>query len=124
MQEIIDRIANAAGIEPDLAAKATGIILAFLRKEGPTADVEQLMATMPGATELADEHGGGSAGGLMGMFGGGGLMGLAGQLSGLGLGMGEMQGVGRELFAVAREHAGEDAVGQIAGSIPGLSQFT
>ena len=37
--------------------------------------------------------------------------------------MGEMQSVGKELFAFAREKAGEDAVGQIAGAIPGLSQF-
>jgi hypothetical protein len=51
-------------------------------------------------------------------------MGLASQLSGIGLGMGEMQTVGREVFAYAREHAGEDAVGAIAGSIPGLGQFT
>jgi hypothetical protein len=58
----------------------------------------------------------------MGMLGGG-LMGLAGQLSGLGLGMGEMQSVGHEIFTIAREQAGEDAVGEIAAAIPGLSQF-
>jgi hypothetical protein len=34
-----------------------------------------------------------------------------------------MQGVTRELIAFAREKAGEDAVGEIVGSIPGLSQF-
>ena len=62
-------------------------------------------------------------GGLMGMMGGGGLMGLAGKLTGLGLGMGEMQAVGKELFAAGREQAGEDVMGQIAGSIPGLVQF-
>ncbi len=122
MQEIVDRVAAAAGIEPELAAQAIGIILAFLRKEGPTEDVEQLLAALPGSAELAQEHGAAS-GGLASMFGGG-LMALAGQLSGIGLGMGEMQGVGRELFEVAREQAGEDVVGQIAGSIPGLGQFT
>jgi len=122
MQEIVDRVASAAGIEPGLAAQAIGIILAFLRKEGPAADVEQLMAALPGSAELAQEYGEASAG-FAGMFGGG-LMALAGQLSGIGLGMGEMQGVGRELFEVAREQAGEDVVGQIAGSIPGLGQFT
>ena len=37
--------------------------------------------------------------------------------------MNEMQIVGRELFAAGREKVGEDLMGEIAGSIPGLSQF-
>lgn len=122
MQELIDRVAAAAGIDAATAEQAVGMILAFLRKEGPTERVDSLLGAMPGAAELAAAHEGGG-GGLMGMFGGG-LMGLAGKLSGLGLGMGEMQSVGRELFDVAREKAGEDVVGEIAGSIPGLGQFT
>lgn len=123
MQDIIDRIAGAAGIDPNLARQAVGVILAFLQKEGPTDKVNELMGAIPGASELAAEHAGGGGGGGFNLFGGG-LMGLAGQLSSLGLGMGEMQSVGRELFQVAREKAGEDTVGDIAGSIPGLSQFT
>ena len=99
-----------------------GKILAFLQKEGPAEDVARVLAAIPGATDLAEAHAGGGGGGLMGMLGGG-LMGLAGQLSGLGLGMGEMQTVGHEIFAIAREQAGEDAVGEIAAAIPGLSQF-
>jgi hypothetical protein len=123
MQELIDRVAAAAGIDATTAQQAIGMILAFLRKEGPTDQVDKLLGAMPGAADLAAAHEGGGGGGLMGMFSGG-LMGLAGQLSGLGLGMGEMQSVGRELFNVAREQAGEDTVGEIAGSIPGLGQFT
>ncbi|MDO9443351.1 MAG: DUF2267 domain-containing protein [Beijerinckiaceae bacterium] len=128
MQDIIDRIATAAGIDPDTAAKAIGIILGFLQKEGPSEQVGQLIGSIPGASELVAAHadeGGGGIGGLMGMMGGGGgLMALAGKLTGIGLGMGEMQSVGKELFQVGRETAGEDTVGEIAGSIPGLSQFT
>jgi hypothetical protein len=123
MQEIIERIANAAGIDPAVAQQAVGIILAFLQKEGPAEDVAQVIQSIPGAAELAAEHSDSGGGGLMGMFGGG-LMALAGKLSGIGLGMGEMQTVGRELFQVAREKAGEDVVGQIAASVPGLGQFT
>jgi hypothetical protein len=123
MQELIDRVAAAAGIDAATAEQAVGIILAFLRKEGPAEPVEKLLGAIPGAGDLAAAHEGGGGGGLMGMFGGG-LMGLAGKLSGIGLGMGEMQSVGRELFNVAREQAGEDTVGEIAGSIPGLGQFT
>jgi hypothetical protein len=54
---------------------------------------------------------------------GGGIMGLAGQLQGFGLGMGQIQTLGKELFAYGREVAGEDTMGAIAGAIPGLSQF-
>ena len=122
MQDLIARVATASGLEPDIAEQAIGKILAFLQKEGPAEDVARVLAAIPGAADLAEAHAGGGGGGLMGMLGGG-LMGLAGQLSGLGLGMGEMQSVGHEIFAIAREQAGEDAVGEIAASIPGLSQF-
>jgi hypothetical protein len=40
-----------------------------------------------------------------------------------GLDMGQVQAVTRDIIAYAREKAGEDAVGEIVGSIPGLSQF-
>jgi hypothetical protein len=61
-------------------------------------------------------------GGVLGAMGGG-LMGLVGSLTGLGLGMGEMQTIGKEVFAFAREKAGDERVGQVAAAIPGLSQF-
>ncbi len=123
MQDMIARIAAASGLDAAKAEEAAGLVLAFLQKEAPGPEMDRVLAGIPGASELAGAHAGGGGGRLMGMFGGG-LMGLAGQLSGLGLGMGEMQAVGRELFAIAREVAGEDAVGEIAGAIPGLSQFT
>ena len=65
--------------------------------------------------------------GLMGVsagsMGGGGIMALGTQLMGLGLGMGQIQTIGKEIFAYAREVAGDDAVGEIAAEIPGLSKF-
>lgn len=126
MDELVDRISSSANLEPETARKAVGIILGFLQKEGPPEEVGKVMDAVPGAREaassaVAEQSGTGLLGGLMG--GGGGLMGLAGQLTGIGLGMGEMQTVGRELFAFARERAGEDTVGAIAGAIPGLHQF-
>ena len=130
MEELYSRVAQAAGIDAGVAQKAVGQILAFLKKEGPAEPVAEVFGKIPGAAEAAAAAGGesGGGGGLMGalgglMGGGGGLMGLAGKLTGIGLGMGEMQSVGKEVFAYAREKAGEDAVGQIAGSIPGLGQF-
>jgi len=46
-----------------------------------------------------------------------------GQMMAVGLSMGQVQGVTRETIAYAREKIGDDAVGEIVGSIPGLSQF-
>jgi hypothetical protein len=40
-----------------------------------------------------------------------------------GLSMGQIQTVARETLNFARENAGEDAVGEIVGAIPGLGQL-
>jgi hypothetical protein len=72
---------------------------------------------MPGAEAAA------AAAPVPGTFSMGGIMGVGTQLMGLGLGMGEVQGVARTLLAYGREKAGEDAVGEIVGAIPGLAQF-
>jgi hypothetical protein len=126
MEDLIARVAAAAGVEPEIAKKSVETIFAFLRKEGPEAEVGALFAAVPGAAEAADaasgESGGGALNGLIGATGGG-LMGLAGRLSGLGLGMGEMQTIGRQVFAYVREKAGDELVGQVAAAIPGLAQF-
>ena len=126
MEELIARVVAAAGIDEALAQKAVGIILGFLKKEGPAAEVGELMAALPGSEELVAANAGGG-GGLMGMvgglMGGGGVMALGGQLMSAGLGMGQIQTVSKEMFAFGREKAGEDAMGAIVGAIPGLSQF-
>lgn len=132
LDELIARVAGAAGIDPSMASNAIGIILGFLQKEGPHGPVQAMLDAMPGAQDLiaqSAEGSGSGGGGLMGMIGGmmgggGGIMGLGAQLMGAGLGMGQIQTVGRELFAAGREYAGEEVMGQIAGAIPGLSQFT
>ena len=105
--------------------RAIGIILAYLRKEGPEAEVNQLVAAFPGAEDAIAMAQSGTGGGLMGMVGsmGGGVMALGGQLMSAGVSMGQMQPLGRELFAYGREKAGEDVMGPIVGSIPGLNQF-
>lgn len=125
IQDLITRVAGAAGLDEGLAAKAVGMILGFLQKEGPQEQVQQMLAALPGATDLiAQSEGGG--GGLMGMMGGlmgGGIMGLGANLMGAGLDMGQISTVGKELMAFGRENAGEDVMGQIVANTPGLSQF-
>ncbi|HYC24462.1 MAG TPA: DUF2267 domain-containing protein [Roseiarcus sp.] len=134
MDNLIARVANAAGLEPDVARQSIGLVADFIQREAPKDAMEKLLAKAPEMTSIIASmpHAGGegmSQGvkGLMGVaagaMGGGGLMALGGQLMGLGLDMGQIQTVGKEIFAYAREVAGDDVVGEIAGAIPGLSQF-
>jgi hypothetical protein len=117
MDELVGRLVAELGIDPKVAEQAVGIILAFLIKEAPADKVKPLIDAIPGAQEAAAAA---PSGGLFGM---GGIMGVGSQLMGLGLGMGEVQDVARTLLGYAREKAGEDAVGELVGAIPGLSQF-
>ncbi|KAA2237362.1 DUF2267 domain-containing protein [Salinarimonas soli] len=124
MDELIARVTQKTGLDAATAEKAVAIIMNFLKKEGPPAEVNQLVAAIPGAeqamanAQASDTGGGGMMGGM-----GGGVMALGGQLMGIGVGMGQMQPLGRELFTYGREKAGEDVMGPIVGAIPGLTQF-
>ena len=127
MNELVGRVSTAAGIEPEAAQKAIGLILNFLLKEGPEPEANAVIDKIPGAREAisgaaVEEDGGSILNGLTGAKGAG-LMGLASQLSGLGLSMGEMQTIGREVLSYAREKAGEDAVSELASAIPGMHQL-
>lgn len=115
MDELVGRLVAELGIDRDVAEKAVGIILAFLIKEGPPDKIKPLIDAIPGAQAAA------AAAPAGGMFGG--IMGVGSQLMGLGLGMGEVQGVARTVLGYAREKLGEDAVSEMVGSIPGLGQF-
>jgi hypothetical protein len=125
MDELIDRITQKTGLDASTARKAVGLILGYLQKEGPQNEVNQLITALPGAEDAIEQSKTGASGGMMGMIGsmGGGVMALGGQLMGIGVSMGQMQPLGKELFAYGREKAGEDVMGTIMGSIPGLSQF-
>ena len=121
MVELVDRIATSTGLDRTVAEKSIGIILDFLAKEGPADKVSALVARIPGSEQLlagarADE-GGGPFGGM------GGIMGVGTRLMGLGLDMGQIQVLTRELMAVSQEHGAGQLLGEIAAAIPGLSQF-
>jgi hypothetical protein len=124
MDELIARASAAAGLDTQTAAKSIGVILAFLQKEGPADEVGEIIAAVPGASDLiAASQPSSGGGGIFAKLPGAGLIGLAGQLTGLGLGMDQMRAVGHEIFAFAREQLGEDKVGTIIASIPGLAGF-
>ena len=118
MDELVGRLVASVGIDRSVAEKSIGIILAFLLKEGPSDKVQSLIDQMPGAEALVQVAAGDGGG-----FGMGGVMGVGTKLMAAGLSMGQMQGVTKEIISYAREKAGEDTVGEIVGSIPGLGQF-
>ena len=121
MDELIGRLASKAGIDSAVAEKTVGIILDFLRSEGPSDKVQALIDQIPGAEAAiaASSNGGGLSARLMG----GGLMAVGTRLMGLGLGMGEIQNIARELFRFGRDKIGADQMGEIIAGTPGLSQF-
>jgi hypothetical protein len=121
MDELVALLVAKVGVDRVAAEKAVGIILDFLRKEGPTDKVQALIDRLPGAEALLQAQQGSDAGG--GMFSMGGIMGAGTKMMAAGLSMGQVQGVTKEVIAYAREKAGEDAIGEIVGAIPGLSAF-
>jgi len=120
MDELIGRLVTSAGIDRTAAEKAIVVILQFLIKEGPADKVKTVIDKLPGAdaamATTAAEPGAGA------MFADG-IMAAGARMMAAGLSMAQVQAVTRETIAYAREKAGEDAVGEIVGAIPGLGQF-
>jgi hypothetical protein len=120
MDELIGRLAEKAGIDDAVAEKTVGIMLGFLRNEGPSDKVQALIDNIPGAeAAIAASSNGGGLAKLMG----GGLMAVGTKLMALGLDISEIQSVARELFTFGRDKIGADQMGEIISGTPGLSQF-
>jgi hypothetical protein len=120
MDELIGRLAVEAGIDDAVAEKTAGLMLGFLRSEGPSDKVQSLIDRIPGAEAVIAASGnGGGLGRLMG----GGLMALGTRLMGLGLGVSQIQSVAGELLRFGRDKIGADQIGEIIAGTPGLSQF-
>jgi len=134
MDNLIARVATAADITPDIARQAISLVVDFIKREAPQDAVDKLLASAPALNAIVASGAGTSGEGMGGLFkglmgvsagamGGGGIMALGTELMGLGLGLGEIEIIGKEIFAYAREVAGDDVVGEIAGAIPGLSHY-
>ena len=133
MDNLIADVAAGVGVAPDVARKAVALILDFLKREAPEDAVSRLFDKAPAFRAIAatastgGEGLGGTLRGMMGTgagaMGGGGLMALGGDLMNLGLDMGQVQTIGQKVFGYAREKGGDELVGEISASIPGLSQF-
>ena len=133
MEELIQRITAATGIDDSVARQAVGLILGFLKKHAPEGAIGDLINSIPGGDEAVEENaaGGGLMGALGGMLGGlggaagagAGMMALAGQLKEKGLDMDQIKGVGQQIFEYGGEQIGPDRVREIAQGIPGLAQM-
>ena len=134
MDNVIARVAKAANLSPEVARKAVALIADFIQREASEEAVNDLFDKAPELHAIvasgAPTGGEGMGYGLKGLMGiaagamgGGGLMALGGELMGLGLSMDQIQTAGKEVFAYAREVAGDQTVGEITASIPGLSSF-
>jgi hypothetical protein len=120
MDELIGRLAEKAGIEKAVAEKSVGIMLGFLRNEGPADKVQALIDNIPGAEAVIAASG--SGGGLSRLMGGG-LMALGAKLMGLGLGMAQIKNIARELFRFGRDKIGADQMGEIIAGTRGLKEL-
>ncbi len=119
MDELIGGLAAKAGIGDAVAEETLGIILGFLRSEGPSDKVQTLIDSIPGAEAAIEAS---SSDGIEKLMGGG-LMALGTRLMGLGLGIGEIRNVARELLRFGRDRIGADRMGEIVAATPGLGQF-
>jgi hypothetical protein len=117
MDELTARLATKAGIDDAVAEGAISIVLSFLRSEGPSDKVQALVAQIPGAEDAIAAS---NNGGLIKLMSGG-LMAVGTRL--MGLGMGEIQNVARELFGFGEDRIGADQMGEIIAGTAGLSQF-
>ena len=120
MDELTGQLAVKAGIDSAVAEKTVGIVLGFLRSEGPSEKVQALIDAIPGAEAAIAATD--NASGLSRLMGGG-LMVVGTRLMGLGLGIGQIQDIARELFRFGRDKIGADQMGEIISGTPGLSQF-
>ena len=135
MQEVIDTIADKAGIERAKAETIVGLILGFIKREGPQGSVTKLFAAFPDSEAIAAQAAqqtaassggfGGLVGGLGSMLGGkaGDALTRASQLVATGVPMGQIETAAQLLLKAARDEAGPKVVADILGSLPALSKL-
>lgn len=122
MQDLIERISTATGLDRAQAEKALGVTLSLLKSEGDAAKVEELFVKLPGAAALAERHGKSAKSGFLGGLLGGPLAAI-GKLKSAGLSMDQIKQLGQVTLDYAKEKAGAKLVKEAAGSIPGLGGY-
>jgi hypothetical protein len=123
MNDLVDRVATAAGITAEQADSAVRIILSFLHAEGPADKVADVAARLGVADHIAAPAKGGMLGRIGGLFGAGGAMAAFSALSATGLDLGQIQTVVHTVIGAAKETVGAGPVDEIVAAIPGLDRF-
>jgi hypothetical protein len=112
MDDLVNDLAGRTGLDAASVKRALGLIIGFLEREGPADKVPALIDQIDGAHALAQAHGG--RGGIFMLFT---------ELSGAGLGLGEIKTVATGFMDYAKARLGAEPVDQVLRQIPALSQF-
>ena len=134
MQDFLRSAAAKLGIGEDQAASATGGILDMIKDNADGGDVKEMLAKVPGASDLMGKSdsgggGGGMLGALGGMLGGGagkslgGALGLADVLSKTGLDASKLGGLLEMFQEYVQPLIGNDLVKRLLAKIPGIGDL-
>jgi len=131
IDDLIERVADHAGLSDEQARLGLSGALALIAKHADPEKVEELMAAIPGARELADEGAAltqtrGVIGGLMSKAGGASGAAMADamtinqHLARKGINVSDMQEILPIAMGFVEEHTGKDLLREVLMSIPGL----
>jgi Protein of unknown function VcgC/VcgE (DUF2780) len=129
IQSTIDQVAAKAGLDPQTAERAAGIILSVIQQEVDPALAAKVFAKLPGAAELAAANvatagsGGflsGFANTILGEKAGTLAAGMT-QLQGLGLSLVQIETAVATLLSFVKATGGAGLAGKISAAIPGLA---
>lgn len=149
MQDLIEKLAAQAGIDPALSEKATAMVVGFVANNASPELADQLRQYLPNFDALAEagaahtaaaSAGDGLAGGLGGLFSGGGLAGalggliggdgplgeamaLIGHLGRDGIDLDQIRGLASGLLDHLQENGGGEVVDRFLAEIPGASHL-
>lgn len=132
MQDFIQLAASQLGVGSDVAEKATLSVLNILQSKDSGEDGDKLLASIPGAEQLASKAAGGSLGGLAGALGG--VSSMLGGAAGSGLGtLAGLQSSGLDTAKIgpflsmfieyAKQKAGPELVDSFLNSMPSIKGF-
>jgi hypothetical protein len=133
MDDIIKTLAAQLGIGAGQAEAGAGAILKLIREQAASADFQQLLKAVPGASQwmgkasaVASEGGGGLLGQAADLIGGltgsGNLAEAIGALAKSGIGPETAARFVPKLLELLQSKAGADLVGRLASSVPFLKE--
>ncbi len=118
MHGLIGRLVANVGVDRAAAEKAVGIILPFRRNECAVDDIAAAIDRRSDACAAPERsHTNSNSGGMLGAIGSRAAGSI--RIATTGLGTAEVPAISRKAIGHASQMAGEDAVGDIVGAVPG-----